>query len=250
MKPAGDTGRVEPGRRGRVLLAIVFGMMITVLGVTLAQWQTRRGDAKQALQDAWDAANRAPALAVAGPEDALVVVTGLPRRVRVRGVLDAPGTVYVGNRMHGAAAGFHVLAPLRLADGSVVLVNRGWIARDSRDPSLLPPLTTPATETVIEGVAVARVPRILELSEVPRPKPPAVWPNLAPDEYTKVTGVAVFPFVVQQTSMADDGLVRDWPRVDTGVGKHRGYALQWYALSALAAGLTAFFGVRALRSGR
>jgi len=250
MTAAGDTDSADRGRRRRVVLAIVFGMMITVLGVMLAQWQTLRGDAKQALQDAWDAANSAPALAVAGPEDALAVVTALPRRIRVRGVLDAPGTVFVGNRMHGAAAGFYVLAPLRLADGSVVLVNRGWIARDARDPSLLPPVTTPAAETVIEGLAVARVPRILELSDVPRQPPPAVWPNLAPDEYTKVTGVAVFPFVVQQTSAADDGLRRDWPRVDTGVGTHRGYALQWYALAALAAGLTAFFGVRALRSGR
>jgi len=240
----------DRGRRGRVLVAIAFGVMIAILAAMLGQWQTRRGDAKQALQDAWDAANSAPALSVAGPADALAVVAQLPQRVRARGMFDARGTVFVGNRMHGAAAGFYVLTPLRLADGSVALVNRGWIARDARDPALLPPVETPTTETVIEGLAVARVPRILELGDVPRPPPPAVWPNLAPDEYTKATGVAAFPFIVQQTSAADDGLRRDWPRVDTGVRTHRGYALQWYALAALATGLTVFFGVRALRGVR
>jgi surfeit locus 1 family protein len=33
------------------------------------------------------------------------------------------------------------------------------------------------------------------------------------------------------------------------VQKHRGYALQWYGLAALSAGLTLFFGGRALRRG-
>jgi len=249
MTAADDTNSAAAGGRARVAVAIAFGVAIALLAVTLGQWQTRRGDAKQALQAQWDAANSAPAMAVAGPSDALSVVAQLPRRVQVRGAFDALGTVFVGNRMHGAAAGFYVLAPLRLSDGLVVLVNRGWIARDARDPALLPPVATPAAEVVVEGLAVARVPRILELAEVARAVPPAIWPNLTPDEYAKSTGAKVLPFVVQQTSAADDGLKRDWPRVDTGVQKHRGYALQWYALAALAAGLTVFFGGRALRSG-
>jgi cytochrome oxidase assembly protein ShyY1 len=48
------------------------------------------------------------------------------------------------------------------------------------------------------------------------------------------------PIVVQQTSDADDGLARDWPRPDAGVDKHRIYALQWYSFAALAAVLYVF----------
>ncbi|HWR87335.1 MAG TPA: hypothetical protein VN277_02820, partial [Acidiferrobacterales bacterium] len=49
------------------------------------------------------------------------------------------------------------------------------------------------------------------------------------------------PVLVQQTSVADDALVREWERPDLGIDKHRGYALQWYALAALTAVLLAFF---------
>jgi surfeit locus 1 family protein len=38
-----------------------------------------------------------------------------------------------------------------------------------------------------------------------------------------------------------DGLRRDWPVVDAGLGKHYGYAFQWFGLSALFAGLYVWF---------
>ncbi len=241
------TPAARRGTRLPTLLAIACGVAVTVAGVLLGQWQTRRGDDKQALQATWDAAVNAPASAIGGAAEGQAVAARLPARVQLRGVFDARGTVYVGNRMQGPATGFDVVTPLRLADGSSALVNRGWIARDARDPALMPPVTTPASEVAVEGLAVARVPRMLELAAETRARPPAIWANLAPDEYARVTGVAVPGFVVQQTSAVDDGLQRDWPRVDTGVQKHRGYALQWYALAALAGGLTAWFGARALR---
>jgi cytochrome oxidase assembly protein ShyY1 len=42
------------------------------------------------------------------------------------------------------------------------------------------------------------------------------------------------PIVIEQHSAAADGLVRDWPRPDTGIEKHESYALQWYSLAGLA----------------
>jgi surfeit locus 1 family protein len=46
---------------------------------------------------------------------------------------------------------------------------------------------------------------------------------------------------VLQTSNVGDGLSRQWPRVETGVDKHHGYAFQWFALCALAALLYLWF---------
>lgn len=237
------------GRRWRAaaVAAIACGVALTVAGVLLGQWQTRRGDEKQALQARWDAAIAAPALNIAGAADARAAAARLPQRVQLRGVFDPRGTVFVGNRLRGTAVGFHVVTPLRIADGVLVLVDRGWVARDVRDPASMPPVATPVGDVAVEGLAVPRVPRMLELTDEVRPPPPAIWPNLAPDEYARTTGMAVTDFIVQQTSASDDGLQRDWPRVDRGVQKHRGYALQWYALAALAGGLTLWFGARALR---
>ena len=59
-----------------------------------------------------------------------------------------------------------------------------------------------------------------------------VWQSLDIDRYREKVPFRLQPIVVQQTSASDDGLVRDWPRRDSGVERHKAYALQWFALSA------------------
>jgi cytochrome oxidase assembly protein ShyY1 len=48
---------------------------------------------------------------------------------------------------------------------------------------------------------------------------------------------------VQQTNDASDGLSRAWSVAISGADKNRGYAFQWFALSALALLLFAWFQV-------
>jgi cytochrome oxidase assembly protein ShyY1 len=235
----------------RTALAVLLGFALTAVGVTLGQWQTRRGDAKQALQAQRDEAERAPPVELRDAADLQRIAAQLPRRVVLRGSLDASGTVLVDNRFLQGAAGFQVVTPLQLESaGARVLVNRGWIVRDSADPAAVPPLRTPGGTVMIEGLAVERVPRMLELGDGPPLRLPGIWPNLGFEDYERVSGWSVARFVVQQTSESDDGLRRVWPRPASGVEKHRGYALQWYALAALSGGLTVFFGLRAARRNR
>ena len=65
----------------------------------------------------------------------------------------------------------------------------------------------------------------------------------------RASGLRLAPFLVQQTGpqVAGDPIVRDWPAPDNGIDKHRGYAVQWYALAAMAA---LFFVITGFRSGR
>jgi len=60
-----------------------------------------------------------------------------------------------------------------------------------------------------------------------------VWPNLVLERYAKWSGLDLLPVVLQQTNDTGDRLVRDWPRPDFGIEKHKAYALQWYALAAV-----------------
>jgi surfeit locus 1 family protein len=46
---------------------------------------------------------------------------------------------------------------------------------------------------------------------------------------------------VQQLGAPSEGLLREWPVIASGVDKHYGYAFQWFALSALIAGLFVWF---------
>ncbi len=233
-----------------VLGAILVGVAVTSLGVALGSWQTRRGDDKAALQAQLDAAEAMTPVLVSSRADFAQVSAHLPRRTRMQGELLPERAVFVDNRSLNGVAGFQLVTPLRLPDGGNVLVNRGWIARDARDPARMPRVESPAGSVEIEGLAVARVPRLLELAAPPSLRVPGIWPNLEPEDYERTTGIAVARFVVQQTNSSADNLQRVWVRPASGVEKHRGYALQWYGLAALTAGLTIFFGTRALRGTR
>jgi cytochrome oxidase assembly protein ShyY1 len=113
------------------------------------------------------------------------------------------------------------------------------------DRTELPKAPVSGAPLTIDGVAVARVPRVLELGE-PSASPLGIWQNLDFEAYERASGHKVARFVVQQTSDTGDGLRRVWLRPDAGVDKHRGYAFQWYSLAALIGGLTLYFGGKAL----
>lgn len=234
--------------RPRTLIALAAAAASVMLTVSLGNWQLRRADEKLALQAAWDRAEQAPPLPVAGT-DLAVLAKDLPRRVQLRGRFLAGHDVWLDNRQMDGQTGLLLITPLRLADGAVVLVNRGFARRDPRDRTRLPAVARPADEVTIEGVAVAQASRVLQIGEnAPNGTgQPAVWQNLDFDAFERASGLTVARWVVQQTQGADDGLLRHWPPLAAGVDKHHGYALQWFALAALITALTLFFGVRALR---
>lgn len=235
----------------RTLIALGVAAAAIVVTVSLGNWQLRRAEEKLALQAQWDRAEQAAPVAVAGA-DVAAVAGKLPLRVVLRGRFLFEHEIWLDNRHMDGQAGLMQIAPLRLADGAVILVNRGFAPRDPRDRTRLPAVARPRDELTVVGVAVAQTSRVLQLGEnVPAGGGrPALWQNLDFEAFERVSGLSVARWVVQQTGGADDGLVRAWPRMSAGVDKHRGYALQWYSLAALIAALTLFFSARALRRQR
>ena len=197
-----------------------------VLTLALGQWQLGRAGYKESLQQRFDAQKREPALRIAGRP---VERDGIQfRRVEVRGEFVPQHTVFVDNRIQQHRPGFHVATPLRIAGSQrYVLVNRGWVA-GNRDRSP-PVVATPAGVQLVQGIAVAYSERYLELStQVAEGR---IRQNLVFDRYRQETGLDLQPFVIQQDSAADDGLVRVWSRPDLGRNTHLAYAFQWYAMS-------------------
>ena len=231
----------------RTAIALTAAAAAIVLTVSLGNWQLRRADEKLALQAQWDRAWQSAPVAVAGA-DIAVVAQQLPLRVQLRGRYLFEHEVWLDNRQMDGQTGLMLIAPLRLTDGTVVLVNRGFARRDPRDRNRLPEVARPGDEVTIEGLAVEQTARVLQIGEnaPSREGRPAVWQNLDFDAFERASGLAVARWVVQQTGGSEDGLLRNWPRLSAGVDKHRGYALQWYALAALITALTLFFGGRAL----
>lgn len=152
------------------------------------------------------------------------------KRVAARGQFVPQHAVLLDNKTRRGRVGYEVLTPLKLKDSMHVLVNRGWIeAAATRDR--LPEVRTPEGEVRIEGIALERLPRVLELQNDSRQR---VRQNLDIGDFARETGLALQPIVIEQHGGPVDGLARDWPRPDAGIEKHESYALQWYSLAALA----------------
>jgi surfeit locus 1 family protein len=198
------------------------------LTLAMGNWQSRRAEEKLALGHSLDdAARRAALVLPPRPVDAHDYEFA---RVSARGAYSARHTILLDNKVLHGIPGYQVLTPLNISGGDMyVLVNRGWVAAGARRDSL-PQIRTPAGMEAVEGIALVPTSRILELDT--NTEEGIVWQNLVLARYAKWSGLKLQPVVLQQTSAAADGLVRAWERPDTGVERHRGYALQWYALAA------------------
>jgi surfeit locus 1 family protein len=197
------------------------------LTLALGAWQSGRAETKRALQARYDAAAReAPIHVGAALLDRDSV---LYRKLEVTGRFDDAHGILLDNRVYRGVAGYHVLTPLRIEGGArAILVNRGWVPLGhTRDRLPAPP--TPPGVVRLEGMAVDPHTRYFELGDAPQEG--RVWQNLDFARYAARHRLALQPVLLLQTSAADDGLQRDWPRPDTGVETHVSYAFQWYSLA-------------------
>jgi surfeit locus 1 family protein len=206
--------------------------------VALGNWQRHRAEEKDAMRAQYERAVRSPPIPLAAATaDTSTDATSLRfRRVRIAGEFDPRAQVLIDNRVHAGQPGYHVITPLRLAEGRYVLVDRGWVGAGARR-SELPAAPPPAGLVTVEG-RVNIPPRYLELranSDDHAAGP--VWQNLDIARIAAASGLPLLPFIVEQTEGQGDGLVRDWPAPDFGVEQHRSYMLQWYAFGLLGCGL-------------
>ncbi len=206
-------------------------------GIALGNWQARRAEEKRALgAQLAQAMGAAPIQISSGPLQPESVVM---RKVAARGRFDDAHTVFLDNKLRQGQPGYEVVTPLRL-DGAHVLVNRGWVAA-GRTRESLPEVPAPRDVIRVEGLALAHLPRALSAGAAPTGK---LRQNVEVEAFARETGLRLLPIVIEQYSPADDGLLREWPRPDTGVQKHESYALQWYSLALLAVVLLVVLSVR------
>jgi surfeit locus 1 family protein len=218
-----------------------LGVIVAVAATArLGLWQLDRAAEKTRLEDALNERASLPPLApdqLARRADA--VDAQLHRRVVVTGRWLEAHTVALDNRPLHGRAGFVVVTPLLLGPGDAVLVQRGWAPRDAQDRTRLPAFDTPAGEVRIKGRIAAWPSHRLELAAESGP----IRQNLDAAQLAREAGVAFRPLSLLQLDgpAAPDALVREWPVAPQDVWKHHGYALQWFALSVLIAGLAVWY---------
>lgn len=221
-----------------VLVAAVAGAAGTA---ALGRWQLDRAAQRDAAQALLEARGRLPPLGAADlARTPAGLAAQLQRRVRLEGEWLDEMTIALDNRTMNGRAGFYLVTPLRLAPGDAVLVQRGWLPRDAGERTRLAPHRTPAGPVVVEGRIASGISRLYAFDEAASGP---IRQNLVLDAYARETGLPLRPFVVVQDDphAGDDGLLRQWPPPASGADKNRGYALQWFGLSALITGLYVWF---------
>jgi surfeit locus 1 family protein len=223
----------------KFFLITLSAIFFAGLGIYLGFWQLGRAAQKQVLQAAMMSQASQTPLDNEGVAQLSDVSNGLYRRVRVIGTWEPEHTVYLDNRQLNGKVGFFVLTPLRLqASPLVVMVQRGWVARNFESRATVPEVQTPSGFVVVEG-QIAPAPS--KLYEPGTPGSGRIRQNLDLGQFGAQSGLPLAHFSIRETGAASQGLRRDWPSIALGLEKHYGYAFQWFAMSALVLGLYVWF---------
>lgn len=229
--------------RPKALFSHVLVLSVAITCVLLGQWQLDRLDAIRERNARSAERLTQPAVDLAGladPDSSTPVDEAELeyRRVEVTGTYRSHEEVLQRNNSYQNQTGFHVLTPLELTNGGVVLVRRGWV------PSTLsePPVAEAAPESG-EVIVVGVLERpVGQPGFGPTDSDEGVLERVFHPDTTRldrqVEG-ALFPMVLRIDAEPEGAATLDNLPVPPGPPtlderNHLSYALQWHAFALIA----------------
>ncbi|MBT8092070.1 MAG: SURF1 family protein [Gammaproteobacteria bacterium] len=213
-------------------LPLIVGGVLVVQLAGLGAWQVSRGLEKRANEAAFNSETGFSAW-----QDGMA--TRPFQRLKATGRYDSERQFLLENIIVNGRNGYYVITPLRGPDDEpLLLINRGWIGKTA-EPVDASGLDVPGDRTTVRGRA-GSLPRAgFRMGEaVPAAD---AWPRMAVypeyDEIAAALGQDVQPFVLLMDDADPHGFYRHWAPDGFGPDKHFGYALQWFAMSAVLLGL-------------
>lgn len=209
--------------------------LVWLLGVALllalGSWQWQRAEQKRQ----WLAQRSTEPLQLtlkAQLDSALKRQSWVPVAAALEWIPVAP--LLLDNRTHEGQAGYEVLQPARLADGTVVLINRGWVAAPVRRHQR-PPVAPLSGLTEIRAVAGRPVE---SFTLATRSGEPWRMQTLSLEQAEGFWRMKLAPWVLWLMQADQGGTIARVP----GSGqlppeRHQGYAVQWFALALTLFGL-------------
>jgi len=216
----------------RVLPTLV-SLALLILLLSLGFWQLDRANQKLQLEQQKQR-DRAS-------EESLLQLSAIThvdsawhyRKVKITGTFDVQHQWLLDNRHYKGRVGFHVLTLLHAQDQSL-LINRGWIPLGS-NRNQLPAIDVSNEETFVSGVLtpIGEQPMLLGDAGYGSNQWPKIIQRLEIDQMRAQTNTNLVPAILQLNSLNDACYTCDWsgPQGGMTVDKHRGYAVQWFALA-------------------
>ena len=209
----------------------VLTLLLVTVTCSLGNWQLKRADEKRLLLAAFQQQQQASPQAIESLDN---TEWHAHRRVILQGQFDNSKNWLLDNRVYQGKVGFEVISPLVLAaNGSTVLVNRGWVPGDVARRSL--PQIGAVNGLVSIQASIYRSPGVpVMLAEDQLGEEwPKVIQQFELDLLKKDLPGEVFPHLLRIDPFSQGAFIADWPIVNIQPEKHTGYAVQWFSMAAV-----------------
>ncbi len=218
--------------RPRFLIVSAVAALLTVGFVSLGAWQIERLFWKMDIIHRVDARVAAPATPAPGPDSwgSITQEADEYRRVTLTGTFlnEDEVQIYTPTIL---GPGYWVLTPLKRDDGTVVMVNRGFVPEELKDPAKRTP---PQGVVTVEGLLRMSEDRGWLFSRANNPAE-RKWYRRDIGSITQALGLApAAPYFVDESAGSDP---KAWPRGGMTVVRfrntHLSYAITWFAMAAM-----------------
>lgn len=230
-------------KRTRASAGVVAGTLAAILVATvcarLGIWQLDRRAERLARNEVIAERMALPTLSLEG---GLADTDGLVYRVaEAVGEYDAAAGVVLAGRSYQGATGAHLLVPLRLADGTAIMVHRGWVP--ALDAAKVDPADfTPPGQVTVRGLLMA-FPEIRSPGGATEPAEAdaaggefrRLWYRMDAERWRRQSPYPLAPLYLQQLpAPAADRFPAALPEPELDEGPHLGYAIQWFSFGVIA----------------
>jgi len=213
--------------------SLAFLVVFPVL-ISLGLWQLDRAEEKREIERQVSMAmSRAP-LNI-NQSDFEKLPADVYRPAALQGRFDNERQYLWDNKTSNGKPGYQVLTPF-LLDGSnqVVMVNRGWIPILGRRDQF-PDIAVDTSPIEILGV-IKQPSNAIQLA-VSESTQAQVYPHLVQAFESSVIASElkqpVAPILIELNAADKHGFVRDWQPYYGKIGKHIGYAIQWFLMALI-----------------
>lgn len=208
-------------------LMLVLATFFISTFVGLGLWQIQRADEKTKMIVAQEALAK---------QDPLIWEPGqkLPeqyQKIRLQGIY-LPELFLLDNQHYQHQFGYDVISPLLLDDGSVVMVDRGWVSGDITR-RIFPKVQIPHGSFKMLGTVYFPSKKQWVLGpRFEKKENKLTILELIDEEILKqILQKKVYPFIIRLDSSEPFGFVREWEIVSMPPQRHFAYAIQWFAMA-------------------
>jgi surfeit locus 1 family protein len=208
-------------------LMIILATLFIALFLRLGFWQIQRAEEKTKMIVAEEAlAKQEPVKWDSGQKSPMQY-----QRIKLEGHY-LNNVFLLDNQHYQHQFGYDVFSPLVLGDGSLVMVDRGWVPGYVTNPSL-PKIQTPNGLIQFHGSVYfpSKNQWILGPSLEVKEDKIIILELIDAKMLSHLLQKKVYPFIIRLDKKDAYGFVREWAIVSMPPQRHLAYALQWFVMA-------------------